>query len=555
MKSLNLQTKLNFVGSALITVAIVVGLIGIYGIRQTNAGLETVYNDRVVPLQQLKAIADDYAVAIIDTINKANAGLLSAEDTLHGLNAANERIHHVWNEYLATRLTAEEEQLAQEAATLFEPADAAVDDLRNFLADKKGNLQGQMNQFDGPLYQHIDPISGKIGELVELQLRVAKEEYNAAHARFVTTLWLAGLSLILGIGFSGSLGWIVVNNATRTVQSAMQQLSKGAEQSGIAVQEVAESSNSLAEGANEQATALEQTSASLEEISSMTERNASNANNCSQLGQRTRQSADAGLERIHDLSRTLESIKGAIGEMQTAVDEMQSSSQEVTVIIKSINEIAFQTNLLALNAAVEAARAGDAGRGFAVVADEVRALAQRSAQAAQDTTKRIESSTRNTEQGAAASKQLAASLTEVENTAQTIQEVFSGIAKDVKSLDDLITEIASASKEQNQGLKDINSAIGQISQVTQSNAAASEENASATHELESQTCSLHAIVEQLERAILGQSASTKSIPAPQQNTWANSSPAACKHASEGNAPSAATATEVKTAHMPCGFHP
>ena len=73
MKHLKLSTKLHLVSAVLIAVAITIGIIGIIGIRKTNAGLETVYNDRVVPLKQLKAIADDYAVFIIDAANKAAA--------------------------------------------------------------------------------------------------------------------------------------------------------------------------------------------------------------------------------------------------------------------------------------------------------------------------------------------------------------------------------------------------------------------------------------------------------------------------------------------------
>jgi methyl-accepting chemotaxis protein len=144
----------------------------------------------------------------------------------------------------------------------------------------------------------------------------------------------------------------------------------------------------------------------------------------------------------------LNTIKTAVAEMQSAVAETQSSSQEISKIIRTIDEIAFQTNLLALNAAVEAARAGEAGAGFAVVADEVRALAQRSAQAAKDTADKIEVAVKRSELGGVASTKVVKSLTEVETTAQSIQQVFNGIVTQIKALDEVIAEIAAASKEQ-----------------------------------------------------------------------------------------------------------
>jgi methyl-accepting chemotaxis protein len=548
MKNLKLSTKLYLVGGLLVAVAITVGIIGIIGIRKTNAGLETVYNDRVVPLKQLKAIADDYAVFIIDAANKANAGIFTAEETLQSLNAANTRIHENWKAYLATTLTTEELVLAKQAEQLYVPADAAVEHFRKFLTGKTGSLKGLAGEFDGPLYQHIDPISGKITELVDLQLRVAKEEYLAAQSRFHFVLWLSIGALVAGVALGGGFGFVLTRATAQTIQSVTEHLVEGAAQTNLAAQEVSSASTILAEGASEQAASLEETSASLEEIASMTKRNAENATSGASLGKQARESAAAGLERINELSRTLNSIKTAVGEMQTAVTEMQSSSQQVSKIIKTIDEIAFQTNLLALNAAVEAARAGEAGMGFAVVADEVRALAQRSAQAAKDTTTRIEDAVKRSELGGVASTKVVKSLTEVEATAQSIQQVFTGIVTQIKSLDEVLAEIAAASKEQSQGVGEVNMAVSQMDKVTQSNAAAAEENAASSQELSTQAQNLKAVIVQLEQIVTGVRADRGQAltqVAPRQNQRPNS-----RFMKQPMLPIKKAGTQVKSAALP-----
>ena len=520
MKNLKLSTKLHAVSLILIAVAVTIGLIGIGGIRKTNAGLETVYNDRVVPLKQLKAIADDYAVAIIDAANKAHAGIFTAEETLKGLETASANIKKNWKDFMSTKLTVEEEKLAKEADALFVPADAAVEKLRAFLTGKAGSLKGTLGDFDGPLYATIDPIGGKITELVEVQLRVAKEEYTAAKARFQTDLWLIIGTLIAGVVLGGGFGWRVVRSTSRLLQGVTQRLTEGAAQTTVAAQEVSSASHSLAEGASEQAASLEETSASLEEISTMTKRNSENATNAAALGRQSRESAAAGLARIGELSNTLNTIKAAVGEMKTAVSEMQNSSQQISKIIKTIDEIAFQTNLLALNAAVEAARAGEAGMGFAVVADEVRALAQRSAQAAKDTSEKIEAAVKRSELGGVASSKVVKSLTEVEATAQSIQQVFTGIVTQIKSLDEVIAEIASASKEQSSGISEVNMAVGQMDKVTQTNATAAEENAGAANEMNAQVGSLQEIVSQLQTVVSGSAQSEADAPSASTRTYA-----------------------------------
>lgn len=343
---------------------------------------------------------------------------------------------------------------------------------------------------------------GALGDLkgaFVLKARMTGDPVVAATVKSMSLIGAVVLVVVLG-------GFFVMNEKylVKPLRSFVQQLAVSAGQTSNAAGQISASSQSVAESTTEQAAALQETSASIEEMASMTRRNAQNTTAGKDLAGKTRASAAAGLDRIEDLSRTLVSIKTAITEMQAVVAESQASSQEISKIIKTIDEIAFQTNLLALNAAVEAARAGEAGAGFAVVADEVRSLAQRSAQAAKDTTQKIETAVSRSQMGEAASAKLVRSLGEVEASAGGIAQVFNGIVTQIQSLDEVIAEIAAASKEQNQGVSELNLAMNQMDQVTQSNAANAEETASAAQELYSQVGSLQGIIFQLDVLAAGE---------------------------------------------------
>lgn len=230
--------------------------------------------------------------------------------------------------------------------------------------------------------------------------------------------------------------------------------------------QIATSSQTLSEGASEQAASLEEISASLEEISSMTIQTAENADQATGLSEESRIAAEKG--------------ETEMSLMSTAMDEIMSSSTQISKIIKVIDEIAFQTNLLALNAAVEAARAGEAGKGFAVVAEEVRNLAQRSAEAAKNTSAMIEESTKRADNGVSIAGRVGKAL----------EEIGSSTAK----VNTLLEEIASAAKEQSIGVKQVNQGVTQLDKVTQQSAGNAEELASAAQEASAQVATLRSLI-------------------------------------------------------------
>ncbi|MBN1971440.1 MAG: hypothetical protein JXR48_01170 [Candidatus Delongbacteria bacterium] len=242
-----------------------------------------------------------------------------------------------------------------------------------------------------------------------------------------------------------------LNNVLSEVKNAAYEIDAGSSQ-------LSEASQSLSAGSTEQSSSIEELTATMTEISSQTRMNAENANMASKLVTEAKDASESGNNQMNELS--------------SAMNEITSSAKEIMKVIKVIDDIAFQTNLLALNAAVEAARAGIHGKGFAVVADEVRNLAQRSAEAAKETTGLIEDSVKKTETGNQLSQKTVKSLSEIK--------------KSVLKATELVEEIAIASEEQAKGIEQSNVGLSQVSKVTQSNAANAEETASAAVQLSSQ---------------------------------------------------------------------
>ena len=84
-----------------------------------------------------------------------------------------------------------------------------------------------------------------------------------------------------------------------------------------------------------------------------------------------------------------------------------------------------------------------------------------------------------------------------------VGESLTQIADKVSSTDSLVGEIATAAREQAQGIEQINTAITQMDQVTQSNSASAEESASAAEELDAQAASLKDMVGKLRELVGG----------------------------------------------------
>ncbi len=283
------------------------------------------------------------------------------------------------------------------------------------------------------------------------------------------------LASLLALLVLGSLGFLFSRSIAKSLKKSARVLSEGASQVASASEQISVASQSLAEGASEQASAIEETSSSLEEMSSMTKQNAENAAQADSL--------------MKETTRIVEQTNSAMTQLIQSMDEVSKASQETQKIIKDIDEVAFQTNLLALNAAVEAARAGEAGAGFAVVADEVRSLAMRAAEAAKNTASLIETTITKVQGGA--------------DLVNRANDAFTQVKESAFKVAGILTEIATASSEQADGIGQINKAIAQMDKVVQQNAANAEESASASEEMNAQAEQVKSIVRDLVAMVGG----------------------------------------------------
>ena len=236
------------------------------------------------------------------------------------------------------------------------------------------------------------------------------------------------------------------------------QITTASDQVNLNSAHVSNGAQSLAQGATEQASTVEELAITITDVSEQIKQTAQNSI--------TAKNATASVSDEITLSNK------QMGELIIAMNGINTTSKEISKIIKTIEDIAFQTNILALNAAIEAARAGQAGKGFAVVADEVRNLAEKSAQAAKNTTALIEKSAASVQNGTQIADITATSLLSVVDKIQN-----------VTSLVDNISEI---STKQSGAMAQLSTGVNQISNVVQTNSATSEESAAASEELSGQ---------------------------------------------------------------------
>ena len=167
-----------------------------------------------------------------------------------------------------------------------------------------------------------------------------------------------------------------------SLRAAMTGVAETAGTVAAAAEEMSAANTQVSAGANETSAQAGVVAHAAEEVSRNVQTVAAGAE---QMGASIREIA----QNSNQAARVASQATAVAQETNATVAKLGVASAEIGNVVKAITSIAEQTNLLALNATIEAARAGEAGKGFAVVAGEVKELAQETARATDDISRRV----------------------------------------------------------------------------------------------------------------------------------------------------------------------
>lgn len=216
----------------------------------------------------------------------------------------------------------------------------------------------------------------------------------------------------------------------------------------------------------DQVSKIEQIATAIHEMGMTAEEIAGSANNAAENAQVAEEAVVQGNLSVQKTISSVSTMSEQLVKTSSTISQLAEDANSIDTVLEVIRAVSEQTNLLALNAAIEAARAGEQGRGFAVVADEVRTLASRSHASTEEIRAIIEKLQAKTQEAVQAIEHSTVLSTESQEEATNSGEHLQSISANIKVMNEMSVQIATATGEQSNVVGEINPHVTAIADIS-----------------------------------------------------------------------------------------
>jgi len=275
----------------------------------------------------------------------------------------------------------------------------------------------------------------------------------------------------------------IISANTGDIDGSAKEMQEASVEMNTNTGEIASAIAQMSSGAQNQVVKVDESSSLLEEVLNSSKEMGKQAEEIHAAASTVSEKGNTGLNLVNKVGFSIKDISAFATETDNSIKVLTERSQEITRVLNIISDIASQTNLLALNAAIEAAQAGDAGRGFAVVAEEIRKLAEDSRKSAKEIEALINDIQTDTEQAARVIEQMNTSIRGGEEASEAASGAFQEIDESSQQNLSLSQSILNAAKNQIEKIGNVVSITESVVVIAEQTASGSEEVAASSSEL------------------------------------------------------------------------